>query len=426
LGLRPASNLFTGDLVPRFDLRRSTRTLVIVVATALAIAPAAHAQPDEEAAEQAAREIAAAQDRANQAAGAYLLAQSELEVLADAAARLEDEQAALQAEVDALRGQVEQAAVARFTSAGGSGIPLLTGYRDPSEQLQVEALTDVALEHSADSFDEFESAQSALEDKGNEVADARDRLADQQEQYEQLREAAEREVVLLQETEKKRLADEQVRIALERQRREEQRRLAEEQRIAEEQRLAEQQRQADEQRRQADLQALTAAPSSPSSNNGNSSQLPAAPAPQGADNQAPSDNGSGGGGGGGMVCPVQGASAYADTWGAPRSGGRSHEGVDMLGPTGTPLVAVASGSVQFKQNSLGGNAVWLTGDNGYKYYYAHLSSFEGSSRGVSQGEVIGYIGDTGNARGTPHLHFEVHPGGGAAVNPTPYVRNAGC
>ena len=126
-----------------------------------------------------------------------------------------------------------------------------------------------------------------------------------------------------------------------------------------------------------------------------------------------------------MICPVRGAHSYSDTWGSARSGGRSHEGVDMIASTGTPLVAVVSGSVQFKQNSLGGNAVWLSGSDGNKYYYAHLSRFEGSSRGVSQGEVIGYVGSTGNA-GVPHLHFEVHPGGGSAVNPYPYVRNAGC
>ena len=92
----------------------------------------------------------------------------------------------------------------------------------------------------------------------------------------------------------------------------------------------------------------------------------------------------------------------------------------MMSPRGTPLVAVESGSVLFKTNTLGGNVIWLSGASGARYYYAHLSAWEGSSRSVSQGEVIGYVGATGNTTAN-HLHFEVHPNG-VAVNPYPYVR----
>jgi len=126
--------------------------------------------------------------------------------------------------------------------------------------------------------------------------------------------------------------------------------------------------------------------------------------------------------GGFGLCPVGGKVTFSDTWGAPRSGGRSHQGVDMLAATGTPVVAVENGTVTNRSNNLGGNAYGLTGASGTYYYGAHLSAF-GKLGLVKAGDIIGYVGDTGDAKGTPHLHWEVHPGGlgSPAVNPTPYA-----
>jgi murein DD-endopeptidase MepM/ murein hydrolase activator NlpD len=135
---------------------------------------------------------------------------------------------------------------------------------------------------------------------------------------------------------------------------------------------------------------------------------------------------SGGGGGGGSypvggsgaisICPVQGPVSFVDSFGWPRPGGRTHQGIDMMAPYGTPVVATHDGNAVRAPNTLGGNAVILyhAGSSDWTYY-AHFSSY-GAAGQVGAGTVIGYVGSTGDTS-VNHLHFEYHPGGGAAIDP---------
>ena len=137
---------------------------------------------------------------------------------------------------------------------------------------------------------------------------------------------------------------------------------------------------------------------------------------------------------GGYVFPVYGPSSFTDTFRGARGDISSgwHHGDDIFAPLGAPVLAVASGTVfSVGWNSVGGNRLWLRDGQGNLFYYAHLSAFTPlavNGNKVNAGDVLGFVGNTGDARGTPyHLHFEIHyvgllwMGYDGVVNPTPYL-----
>ncbi|MEW6583783.1 MAG: M23 family metallopeptidase, partial [Actinomycetota bacterium] len=128
----------------------------------------------------------------------------------------------------------------------------------------------------------------------------------------------------------------------------------------------------------------------------------------------------------GYAFPVLGDVSFSDEYGAPRADTGWHQGNDVFAPEGAPVVAVADGTLfNVGVNTLGGNRLWVRDDRGNTFYYAHLSAYAPSAvegARVRAGEVIGFVGNTGDAITTPpHLHFEVHPGNGDSVNPYPYL-----
>jgi murein DD-endopeptidase MepM/ murein hydrolase activator NlpD len=128
------------------------------------------------------------------------------------------------------------------------------------------------------------------------------------------------------------------------------------------------------------------------------------------------------------VFPVYGKHNYTDTYGAFRADTGFHEGVDIFATAGTPVVAVCDAHLnRVGTLPISGNRLWVKCDKtGDSFFYAHLSAFATDTRSglrVRAGQVIGFVGSTGDAEQTPpHLHFEVHPGNGASVDPYPFLR----
>jgi len=125
--------------------------------------------------------------------------------------------------------------------------------------------------------------------------------------------------------------------------------------------------------------------------------------------------------------PMLGVANWTDDWLDPRAGPppHQHQGTDVFAAFDTPVRAPVDGTVRFEDSGLGGKGAFVTAPDGTYYYMAHLNAFSrdvASGAAVKQGQVIGSNGDSGNAKGgAPHVHFEVHPFGGAAVNPKPFL-----
>lgn len=314
-------------------------------------------------------------------------AQEATQELADAEARLgslEEQISGVAFRVDEarrrmaeLRGDVEELIVARYMRPERLFVPL----RDINRAVRADVLARFVIGGNTDALEEYRAAEDDLVNASAELTGLR---SDQQQAIEELRargDALTRQLDRLEE--------------LERQRREA----------------------AAEARRQEEEAAAAAAAAAAE---------PPDPTTPPADDDDP-DGGGGGGSapppsGGGIVCPVP-SSTFVDTWGAPRSGGRRHEGVDMMASEGTPVLAPASGNVEHREVSLGGLSFYLYADDGTTYFGTHMSGYAGGGH-VAAGTVIGYVGQTGNAP-VPHLHFEIHPGGGEPVNPFP-ATSAAC
>lgn len=359
-----------------------------VALTLLAPAIAVGDSSSELTSDQVAAEILRVQAKADETATRWAEEQAESENLGELISAVQVDLAESAAQYQQLEDLLTQIAVDRFTGRSG-GAFLILGDNEV-ESMQRDALRALAIDNGAAGLDDidavrsdFESDQAELDALYEANAALLKALATSQADMEkQLT-----ELVALRE----RLKEAEVKRAYEAQ-------------------LAAQRREAE--RKAAEEAARVLAEQSAASFDSRGSSNPSAAPPTTTDIATNSSS---------WRCPIAGPNAFGDTWGASRPGGRKHQGVDMMSPHGTPIVAVVAGSVRMHTSERGGNLVTLTGVDGNRYFYGHLSAWEGSDRSVSAGEVIGYVGATGQTTAN-HLHFEIHPGGGGPVNPYATVR----
>ncbi len=317
-------------------------------------------------------DLAAAQERANKAARELSNAEVEIATAERAVNAVKERAAEVEVRVRALRDQVGQLAVRRYVD-GTKPLSRLFGLADANEVVRAQQFAQIVAGSASDSVGRFRAERDDLQEQRGALERQQKEQAGSVENLRKRRAEAVSKVQQL-----ARLAREQQAKAA---------------------REAEQ-----KQAKAAAVQSSGAAPAPAAAK----AAAPPAAAPVVAS--------------GGWTCPVAGPNAFSNDYGAPRAGGRSHQGNDILAERGTPVVANVSGVVTQRSGGIGGIAYFLNGDDGTTYYGAHMDS-SGASGQVSAGTVIGTVGNTGDAQGGPtHLHFEMHPGGGGPVNPYSTLR----
>jgi murein DD-endopeptidase MepM/ murein hydrolase activator NlpD len=369
--------------------------VVALAMVALLLAGPATAQIDEDDVEAARQRMVTTQERLDEmgaeweeAVARSALLEAQVEQMT-AAVRTNEEQ------LEELSKDVDQYALELYMGSAGSSASLLPFTASPGEfEAGLEYLEDVGASDDQ-LIRDLEAAQARQIELTAELEATKQEQAEAQAELETIVAALQDELVAAQDDYEQIQADLQAQIE------EERRRLAEEQARREE-----------EERRQA-APAQSDNNGSDSGGSGDGPQATEPPTSEPPPSPPTIGNGSG-------YCPVQGPHTFGDGWGAARGGGRYHSGIDIVAATGTPLVAVYDGYVERADySSLGGNQVYYRDNAGNVYYYAHLNGYAagiGSGVQLSAGDLLGYVGSTGNSSG-PHLHFSYGPGGGGYVDP---------
>lgn len=316
-----------------------------------------------------AAELKRVQEKANRAAAAMGRAESSLARAVDGIVELESRATQTRTKLSALEGQVRQMAIRQYLRSGAPESWM--GEGDLTNRVRGQALLRSVTQQQADAIDGYRATRAELDE-------TKEALGDQL--------AARRKAVAELRKERSRISAELARLT------------------------------AAQKAYEARVAAEKAAAAKAAAAKARSSRKAVSPPPA----KAVSAGVARVLGSGDWICPVQGARAFSNDWGQPRSGGRRHQGNDIFASRGTPVVASVAGTVKGHNSSLGGISYYLSGADGNTYFGTHLDRLSGASGRVEAGTVVGYVGSSGNASASStHLHFEIHPGGGGAVNPYP-------